>query len=258
MKTYKAGELREDMLVVPVHELESATPSEDGREVPEVVEFHWPEYHAEGMGCGLEDRGIRDRYEAMQHGWDCAIDRCTEAIPDEPLMTVAQHSRIVAAKDAEIAKFKEANRELGESNARRRNKIVELMQKLDAQPASQVGGDERATAIAQFAETLPMTSESAAGGNTYDQELRRYYLLGWEDRAALAPAAVVMPEREEWSDLRAQGYNNALDRVARLNRRAIPLELLERIAERKGQACGALMDYVEELRALLGKEDGGQ
>lgn len=34
-----------------------------------------PEYHIQGMGCGLEDRGITDRYEAMGHGWDCAMER---------------------------------------------------------------------------------------------------------------------------------------------------------------------------------------
>ncbi|MDV7979510.1 hypothetical protein R4K02_20775 [Pseudomonas aeruginosa] len=57
-----------------------------------------------------------------------------------------------------------------------------------AHPASvkQTGGDEREAAIAKFAETCPMTAESAAGGKSYDIELRRYYLLGWDDRAALA------------------------------------------------------------------------
>jgi hypothetical protein len=34
-----------------------------------------PEYHIQGMGCGLEDRNITDRYEAMQHGWDQALER---------------------------------------------------------------------------------------------------------------------------------------------------------------------------------------
>lgn len=34
-----------------------------------------PEYHYEGMGCGLEDRNITDRYDAMHHGWDCAMER---------------------------------------------------------------------------------------------------------------------------------------------------------------------------------------
>lgn len=34
-----------------------------------------PEYHEQGMGCGLEDRGIHDRYDAMYHGWESALDR---------------------------------------------------------------------------------------------------------------------------------------------------------------------------------------
>ena len=29
-----------------------------------------PQYHAEGMGCGLEDRGITDRYDACRYGWE--------------------------------------------------------------------------------------------------------------------------------------------------------------------------------------------
>jgi hypothetical protein len=34
-----------------------------------------PEYHHQGMGCGLEDRGITDRYDAMEHGWSQAMER---------------------------------------------------------------------------------------------------------------------------------------------------------------------------------------
>jgi hypothetical protein len=42
-----------------------------------------PEYHDQGMGCGLEDRGITDRYDAMHHGWECAMERVySEVIPD--------------------------------------------------------------------------------------------------------------------------------------------------------------------------------
>ena len=36
---------------------------------------HEPEYHDQGMGCGLEDRNITDRYDAMAHGWDQAMER---------------------------------------------------------------------------------------------------------------------------------------------------------------------------------------
>lgn len=34
-----------------------------------------PEYHIVGMGCGLEDRNITDRYEAMHYGWEAAMER---------------------------------------------------------------------------------------------------------------------------------------------------------------------------------------
>ena len=44
----------------------------------EPVEIDWPEYNADAMGCGLEDRCITDRYDAMRYGWDEAIERCAE------------------------------------------------------------------------------------------------------------------------------------------------------------------------------------
>ena len=53
----------------------------------EVVTIEAPDYHDQAMGCGLEDRGITDRYEAMRHGWDCAVERMLEQVPDEPLYT---------------------------------------------------------------------------------------------------------------------------------------------------------------------------
>lgn len=41
-----------------------------------------PQYHEEGMGCGLEDRGITDRYEACYYGWNEAMERIYgEVIP---------------------------------------------------------------------------------------------------------------------------------------------------------------------------------
>lgn len=40
-----------------------------------------PDYHSSGMGCGLEDRNITNRYDAMQHGWECAIERQFELLP---------------------------------------------------------------------------------------------------------------------------------------------------------------------------------
>ncbi|HEL4296659.1 TPA: hypothetical protein UM674_000588 [Stenotrophomonas maltophilia] len=46
----------------------------------EPVEFDYPEFHQEGMGCGLEDRGITDRYEAMRYGFDEALDQMAAII----------------------------------------------------------------------------------------------------------------------------------------------------------------------------------
>ncbi|HHC3624899.1 TPA: hypothetical protein ACN7HP_002495 [Klebsiella pneumoniae] len=41
-----------------------------------------PQYHDEGMRCGLEDRGITDRYDACRYGWDEAMERIYgEVIP---------------------------------------------------------------------------------------------------------------------------------------------------------------------------------
>jgi hypothetical protein len=39
-----------------------------------------PEYHEQGMGCGLEDRNITDRYEAMSFGWEKAMERAESEI----------------------------------------------------------------------------------------------------------------------------------------------------------------------------------
>jgi len=46
------------------------------------VLFEEPDYHSQGMGCGLEDRDITDRYDAMLHGWEKAIERVAESYPD--------------------------------------------------------------------------------------------------------------------------------------------------------------------------------
>ena len=53
----------------------------------------WPEYSSEGMGCGLEDRGITNRYEAMAYGWNEAIDSCMWAIPEVIYTTRSNHRR---------------------------------------------------------------------------------------------------------------------------------------------------------------------
>lgn len=37
-------------------------------------------YYSEGMGCGIEDCGITDIYEACEYGWNQAIEAAIEVI----------------------------------------------------------------------------------------------------------------------------------------------------------------------------------
>lgn len=74
-------------------------------------------------------------------------------------------------------------------------------------------------------------------------------------RGALAPAAVVMPERmttipEGKTISYAAGYEAALDAVANLNQNTVPLELLERIANKQDAAAFIGQEQIE-LRAIL-------
>ncbi|MCK5017495.1 MAG: hypothetical protein KAS32_10545 [Candidatus Peribacteraceae bacterium] len=46
------------------------------------ISFQEPEYHTQGMGCGLEDRQITDIYDAMFHGWERGISRVADNWPD--------------------------------------------------------------------------------------------------------------------------------------------------------------------------------
>lgn len=69
------------------------------------VLFNEPEYHQQGMGCGLEDRGIHDRYDAMAHGWECAIERAQENLPVYiPVIpeTVGQFTGLKDMEDTDI------------------------------------------------------------------------------------------------------------------------------------------------------------
>ena len=79
-------------------------------------------YHCEAMGCGLEDRNITDRYEAMAYGWERAMERAAEAIPDDlyPAHTVAALKSRVDALAARVAELeKDAGRlDYIEENAR--------------------------------------------------------------------------------------------------------------------------------------------
>ncbi len=69
-----------------------------------------PQYHDEGMGCGLEDRGITDRYDACRYGWDEAMERIYgEVIPCADELDFSATDRIVAGIKADgVEEFSKA------------------------------------------------------------------------------------------------------------------------------------------------------
>lgn len=76
----------------------TATIEAVNRQNSEPVFIVEPDYHDQAMGCGLEDRNITDRYEAMAYGWNEGIKRMFEQLPDEPLYLAPQQPQSV--KDA--------------------------------------------------------------------------------------------------------------------------------------------------------------
>lgn len=70
-----------------------------------------PEYHHQGMGCGLEDRGITDRYDAVQYGWDEAANRYQSEVVNPLLDTIANLR-------AELIKVKANSKHLAELDDR--------------------------------------------------------------------------------------------------------------------------------------------
>lgn len=90
---------------------------------PSPVDIDWPEYHYQGMGCGLEDRCITDRYEAMRYGWDEALDRAAERLPEKIYTEQPDQS-------ARIAELIETNNTLADALGDAEIKVAELEQQL--------------------------------------------------------------------------------------------------------------------------------
>lgn len=73
-------------------------------QLPGPVEIEYPEYSEQGMGCGLEDRGITDRYEAMRYGYDEALDQFARILDGYgPLYTRADTHGVVGTHSADGA-----------------------------------------------------------------------------------------------------------------------------------------------------------
>ncbi|BBJ66278.1 hypothetical protein [Enterobacter sp. 18A13] len=83
-----------------------------------------PEYHDQGMGCGVEDHGYqRDGYSACYYGWESAMERVySEVIPDTIPETPATDDFLaeVRAQGVEMfaSKCKEESKRAHSSDAR--------------------------------------------------------------------------------------------------------------------------------------------
>jgi uncharacterized phage protein (TIGR01671 family) len=74
-------------------------------EVDQDVNPEPPEYHSQGMGCGLEDRNITDRYEAMEHGFQSGVDVIQESLPEYievDKKTIGQYTGLKDVNDVRI------------------------------------------------------------------------------------------------------------------------------------------------------------
>lgn len=50
--------------------------------LPESLEIEWPRLHSEGLGCGVEDRSIYNRYEAAEYGFNEAVEHAAMCVPE--------------------------------------------------------------------------------------------------------------------------------------------------------------------------------
>lgn len=97
--------------------LVAALAAPDSGEV--VLDIEWPEYHQSAMGCGLEDRGISDRYEAMQYGWDMCLERCQEALDGLSLSS--------ASVECEAGRYRWLEGQIGALKSSRFEAVMELL-----------------------------------------------------------------------------------------------------------------------------------
>lgn len=76
----------------------------------EIINAAEPEYHDQGMGCGVEDRGYqRDGYSACYYGWYSAIDRIySEVIPGALPETPATDAYLAEVRAAEAKSIYES------------------------------------------------------------------------------------------------------------------------------------------------------
>jgi hypothetical protein len=90
----------------------------------------WPEFHYQGLGCGLEDRGITDRYEAAEYGWRDCEERMLELGPFYTATQLAA-ARLQGAEE-ERKRAEVFAKHLGKANLHIRELEQQLAEKREA------------------------------------------------------------------------------------------------------------------------------
>ncbi|WP_433867012.1 hypothetical protein [Ralstonia wenshanensis] len=52
-------------------------------DLPEPLEIDWPTLNAHALGCGVEDRGLYDRYDCANYGFEDGVDQAASRVPNQ-------------------------------------------------------------------------------------------------------------------------------------------------------------------------------
>ncbi len=88
----------------------NATEEDLDKMVQEIDDMELPSYHSEGMGCGIEDNRITDRYQACQYGYETAVEDCYNDVISplkDDLTAKSKDIRELTTENAELKKATE-------------------------------------------------------------------------------------------------------------------------------------------------------
>ena len=91
----------------------NATEEDLDKIIQEIDDIELPWYHSEGMGCGIEDKCITDRYQACEYGYETAVEDC-----DNDVIAPLKDKLIEEAEKVELLK----------GELERRGKIIGALQ----------------------------------------------------------------------------------------------------------------------------------
>jgi hypothetical protein len=87
--------------------------------LPDPLEIDWPELHSQALGCGVEDRGLHNRYECAEYGWQEGVDRAIDRVPVDIFTADQMHeyarTTLKVASDALYSQLMRGTFDIGEA-----------------------------------------------------------------------------------------------------------------------------------------------